>query len=107
MQTHEIVILILISIAAVLTLIYLVIHQRKKVIEWLKWVTLEAEKELGTKTGQAKLHLVYSWFCKQFPKLASVIRFKWFSGWVDIALDTMREWLEKNSEVADYVKNRK
>ena len=107
MQIYEIIALIIVLIVTVLAIIYLIAHQRTKVIEWLKFAVVEAEKYLGTGTGQLKLRNVYDMFCKQFPVVSSILPFKWFSSWVDIALDTMREWLDKNFNVADYIENRK
>lgn len=70
-----------------------------KVKEWLKWAVLVAEKELGSGTGQAKLHMVYDMFVEKFPALASVLPFSIFSKWVDLALEWMREQLEKNASI--------
>lgn len=92
----------LIVIAAIL--IYLCINQRKKIIEWLKYAVSDAEKQLGGGTGQLKLRLVYDSFCEKFPIVAALLPFKVFSSWVDTALDTMKEWLEHNSKIGEYIK---
>lgn len=84
-------------------IIYLVVCQKEKVKEWLKWAVAEAEKLLGTGTGQLKLRQVYDWFVEKFPVIAAVVPFRVFSAWVDTALDTMREWLDKNKNVAGYI----
>lgn len=70
-----------------------------KVKEWLKWAVLVAEQELGSGTGQAKLHMVYDMFVEKFPAIASVLPFTIFSKWVDLALEWMREQLEKNENI--------
>ena len=63
----------------------------------------EAEKELGSGTGQLKLRQVYDLFVQRFPAVAAVISFDTFSGWVDEALEQMREMLEQNQNVQKYV----
>lgn len=104
MQLHEAIALTVGVIILIIIAAYLIINQRSKVIEWLKGAVTEAEKELGEKTGQLKLRTVYDWFIQQFPIIASIVPFPVFSGWVDIALDTMEEWLDKNKQVKSYVK---
>lgn len=98
--------IIALSVGAVILLIvtaYIVTNQKNKVIEWLKWAVAEAEKLLGTGTGQLKLRQVYDWFCEKFPFAAAILPFRVFSAWVDTALDTMKEWLESNKSVAAYI----
>ncbi len=104
MQIYEIIALVFLGVVAIGIMAYLFINQRSKIVDWLKYACMEAEKLLGTKTGQAKLHTVYGWFCKQFPKLASVMPFSWFSALVDVALGTFKEWYSKNENVNAYVK---
>lgn len=84
-------------------IIYLVVNQKHKIIEWLKWAVAEAEKALGTGTGQLKLHQVYDWFCKQFSFIATILPFKVFSAWVDVALQTLDEWLDENKNINTYI----
>lgn len=98
--------IIALSVGAVILLIvtaYIVTNQKNKVIEWLKYAVAEAEKLLGSKTGQLKLRQVYDWFCAKFPVAAAVLPFRVFSAWVDTALDTMKEWLERNKSIAAYI----
>ena len=98
--------IIALSVGAVILLIvtaYIVTNQKNKVIEWLKWAVAEAEKLLGTGTGQLKLRQVYDWFVEKFPVIAAIVPFRVFSAWVDTALDTMREWLGNNKNVAGYI----
>lgn len=80
-------------------------EQIAKIKEWLLYAVTEAEKELGGGTGQLKLRQVYDLFVQRFPAVAAVISFDTFSGWVDEALEQMREMLTKNENVAAYVEN--
>lgn len=70
-----------------------------KVKEWLKFAVCYAEEQLGSGTGQLKLHMVYDMFVEKFPTLASVLPFSIFSKWVDLALEWMREQLDKNENI--------
>jgi hypothetical protein len=105
MQLSDIIALSIGVVIGVIIIIYLIINQRHKVIEWLKFAVTEAEKMLGEKTGQLKLRQVYDWFVQKFPFVAAVVPFRIFSGWVDVALETMRKWLEDNKQVLNYVEN--
>ena len=71
----------------------------QKVKEWLKWAVCYAEQELGGSTGQLKLRMVYDMFLEQFPTLSTVMSFSTFSKLVDVALDWMREQLDKNEAI--------
>lgn len=70
-----------------------------KAKEWLKWAVCYAEEQLGSGTGQLKLRMVYDMFVEKFPALASILPFSIFSKWVDLALEWMREQLEKNENI--------
>lgn len=74
-----------------------------KVREWLIWAVAEAEKQLGSGTGQLKLRLVYNMFVMAFPKLVDVISFKFFSEMVDVALGTLKLILNENEQIKNYV----
>ena len=78
-------------------------EQLAKVREWLLWAVTEAEKSLGGGTGKLKLRQVYDLFVVRFPWLAKVVPFELFSFLVDDALDEMREMLNTNTEVKNYV----
>ena len=78
----------------------------KKVTEWLLWAVTEAEKELGSGTGQLKLRYVYDMFVDKFRILSRIIPFATFSRLVDDALDKMKEMLEKNPAVQNYVQGK-
>lgn len=54
----------------------------------------EAERRLGSETGQMKLSVVYSTFVKTFPWLAKIISFDLFADLVDEALENLSEILQ-------------
>ena len=54
----------------------------------------EAERCLGSETGQMKLSVVYSTFVKTFPWLAKIISFDLFADLVDEALENLSEILQ-------------
>lgn len=103
MQVSDIIALAIGGVIGIIVIVYLIVNQKKKVIEWLKYAVTEAEKLLGEKTGQLKLRQVYDWFVEKFPVVAAFLPFRVFSSWVDVALETMRKWLEDNQSVANYV----
>ena len=70
--------------------------------EWLLYAVTQAEKELGSGTGQLKLRQVYDWAVARFSWV-QFVPFETFSKWVDEALETMREMLEKNEQIKTYV----
>lgn len=74
-------------------------EQLEAVKEWLLWAVTKAERELGGKTGQLKLRMVYDMFVVRFPWLAKIISFSMVSDWVDEALIKMRKMLETNEAV--------
>ena len=78
-------------------------QQLAKVKEWLLFAVIKAEKELGGGTGQVKLRYVYDMFIVRFPGLSTVITFDLFSKMVDEALDKMRELLENNEKIENYI----
>lgn len=77
--------------------------QLKKVREWLLWAVIQAEKALGSGTGQLKLRRVYDLFVARFPWLAKIISFDMFGDMVKDALKEMQELLENNPAVAAYI----
>ena len=80
-------------------------EQLKKVRKWLLGAVTDAEKDLGSGTGQLKLRRVYDLFIQRFSWLAKIVSFERFSDLVDEALDEMRELIAKNEAVAAYVAN--
>lgn len=74
--------------------------------EWLKYAVIEAEKALGSGTGQIKLRMVYDMAVKQFSWLVNIIPFETFSAWVDEALLWMNKQLEENTATQEYVESK-
>ena len=103
MELKEIIAVVIGGIILIGTVIYLVLNQKEKIAEWLKYAVTEAEKTLGGGTGQLKLRQVYDWFTERFPILAAVLPFRVFSAWVDVALETLEKWNE-NKKIEDYIK---
>lgn len=77
--------------------------QLASVREWLLFAVTQAEKELGSGTGQLKLRYVYDMFILRFTNISKVISFEAFSQLVDEALYTFRNMLKDNKAVIDYV----
>ena len=77
--------------------------QITKVKEWLLWAVTEAERELGSGTGQLKLRYVYDMFIVKFPAIAKVISFEAFSLMVDEVLEKFRDLLDKNKSLQNYI----
>ena len=82
-------------------------QQMKMISEWLLLAVVQAEKELGSGTGEIKLRYVYDKFIQKFDKMAMIISFEQFSDMVDMALDKMRDMLSSNTQLANYVNNSK
>lgn len=78
-------------------------EQLAKLREWLLYAVMEAEKRFGSQTGKLKLRYCYDMFVGKFPWLAKLISFATFSDMVDDALVEMRELLDKNDAIAEYV----
>ena len=110
MNAQIIVALVIIAIALVCGIIWFVKLPKDKKIanikEWLKFAVVDAEKELGSGTGQLKLRMVYNMAVKQFPFIVQLIPFDTFSGWVDEALDWMRDQLAENKVTQSYVESK-
>lgn len=94
--------LIVVAVAFLISF-YVFITDKKKVIEWLCYAVSIAEKEMGSGTGQIKLRQVYDMFIERFPIFSKFIPFSVFSSWVDTALDFLREQLEKNKKIKEFV----
>jgi hypothetical protein len=71
--------------------------------QWLRYAVIEAEQYLGSKTGQLKLRYVYDLAIRQFPWIVTLVTFEIFSGWVDEALEWMRDQIQQNKAISDYV----
>lgn len=72
---------------------------------WLVWAVSEAEKVLGSGTGQLKLRYVYDAAIMRFPIVAKIIPFKLFSGMVDAALKVMNDMIKNNTNIAEAITN--
>lgn len=75
----------------------------KNLKEWLKWAVVEAEKALGSGTGQLKLRMVYDMAISKFGWLKNIVTFETFSKWVDEALIWMDKQLASNPIVKSMV----
>lgn len=100
MHTETIVAALLVVFLVVLT-IYI-----KGFKNWLVWAVSEAEKVLGSGTGQLKLRYVYDTAVLRFPVMAKLMPFSVFTKLVDAALVTMREMIEKNKSIAEVITNK-
>lgn len=78
-------------------------NQLAQVREWLLYAVAQAEKKLGSGTGQLKLRYVYDLFILRFGTLARMISFETFSMLVDEALYIFRDMLRDNEAVSKYV----
>lgn len=74
--------------------------------EWLKYAVAEAEKALGSGTGQLKLRMVYDMAVKQFSWIVNFISFETFSAWVDEALEWLNNQLAENEAAQNYIENK-
>ena len=81
-------------------------EQVRKIKAWLLQAVIEAEKNLGGKTGKVKLSVVYDAFISKFPMTAKFISFDTFSIYVDLALVEMKNMLTANESVKQYVENK-
>ena len=73
--------------------------QISNIKEWLKYAVIQAEKELGSGTGQLKLRMVYNMAVEKFPVLIGIVTFDIFTVWVDDALSWMNKQLESNENI--------
>lgn len=96
----EIIIAAIVAVFLVLLTIYIMGFKN-----WLVWAVSEAEKMLGSGTGQLKLRYVYDAAVVRFPILAKFIPFAVFSRMVDAALDVMRDMISKNNSIAEAITN--
>lgn len=81
-------------------------EQMKQVKEWLLYAVVEAEKALGSGTGQVKLRYVYDKFLTKFPIISVLISFEVFSELVDEALDKLEEMLKDNEQLNNYIEKK-
>lgn len=88
----------------VLLIVGAIAIQYKSFKEWLIWGVTAAESYLGSGTGQLKLKYVYDLALARFPFLIKIMTFNLFSKLVDKALDKMKEMLETNEKIDEFVK---
>ena len=79
------------------------ILNEKRIKKWLLQAVVLAEKQLGSGTGKVKLSTVYDMFIVRFPIVSKLISFDTFSSFVDDVLVTMRELLENNKSLKEYI----
>lgn len=110
MNPQIIAVLIIVAISVGSGIYYFIKLPKDKKIanikEWLKYAVVEAEKALGSKTGQLKLRMVYDMAVKQFSWIVPLIPFETFSTWVDEALEWMNQQLEENEAAQAYVESK-
>lgn len=95
--------ILFIAVFVTIGIILLVTGHKKKVQEWLKFIVVEIERQLGNGTGELKLRTAYDAFITRFPKMSTIISFNAFSKMVDSALETVNYWMVKNVNVAQYM----
>ena len=81
--------------------------QIENLMEWLKIAVVEAEKQFQSGTGQLKLRAVYESAVIAFPWIAKYMTFEKFSQLVDIALVWMREQIEQNEKIREYIEGKR
>lgn len=70
----------------------------------LLYLVAEAEKSLGSGTGDLKLAKVYKEFIEQFPELAEYITYDQFKTLVEEVLDQFENLIENNANISAYIK---
>lgn len=107
-ENWQLIIIAIVIVAVAIYVVYAFVKmprsaQISRLQEWLLYAVAEAEKSLGSGTGQLKLRYVYDMFVGRFPALARIISFEAFSLLVDKALDKFNELLSSNKKVDEYV----
>ena len=74
-------------------------EQLNKIQEWLVWAVAQAEKELGSGTGQMKIKYVYDLFITKFPAVAIFIKYDTFKEMVEKALDEFKDLIDNNIQI--------
>ena len=99
-------ILALITVFVLIAIKFLQISRDKqieKVKEWLLYACVEAEKSLGNQTGEIKLRYVYNEFIEKFKFVSMFLSFEDFSDLVDSSLEDMKELVDTNESIRDYI----
>ena len=102
MDNLQISVITAIVIAATAAIV-LVIKQPQKVKAWLVYAVSLAEEELGGGTGPLKLLKVYNMFVERYPVFKVLVSYETFKNWVDLALEVMKEMMQKNKKVKDKI----
>ena len=74
---------------------------KDKIQQWLIWAVAQAEKELGSGTGQLKIKYVYDLFISKFPAVAIFIKYETFANMVEKALDEFKEMIDTNRRISE------
>lgn len=78
----------------------------KALSDWLLIAVTEAEKDLGSGTGKLKLRAVYEKAISLFgPELADMITLEQLDQLLQVPLEQMRNMLDSNANIRDYVDN--
>ena len=99
-------ILAILIIAFIFLITYINLPNSKKatkVKEWLLFAVVQAEKELGSGTGQLKLRYVYNLALSKFPVFIKLIPFELFSSFVDGALQQLGNLIEDSEGIKKYM----
>lgn len=78
-------------------------EQIENIKHWLVWLCIEAERELQTGTGQAKLKRVYSVVCTTFTWVVKLITFEEFSKYTDDALLEAKTMIVNSPKLAEWI----
>lgn len=73
--------------------------------EWLVYAVADAEKILGSKTGELKLRMVYDMAVTKFPIMAKILPFSIFHMLVKSALKVMNKMIAENKSIAEAITN--
>lgn len=73
--------------------------KQENIKQFLRWACAEAERELGSGTGQLKLRYVYNLAIERFPWIATMVSFDIFSSYVDESLVWLNDQIEKNQKI--------
>lgn len=111
MDIETILILIVLLLALIFSVYQFVklgkVKQIENIKQWLIYACLEAEKILGSKTGQVKLRYVYDLFVSKFKFVSYFISFELFSKWVDDSLIEMKDMINNNDSIRKIVEGDK
>ena len=102
MSTQEIIVTVILVVFAILVT-FATIMMKGGIKAWLKWAVTQAESYLGGGTGDLKLRYAYDLAAQQFPIIKYILPFSAVSAWVDEALVWMRQQIDANAKIAEYV----